>query len=66
MLDNRYSRAAREIAAQFETETSVVVDVSTPEKDSLIFRAMMYLRHYFGKYSITYNTDDTAIIRKQG
>ena len=65
MLDNHYSRAAREIAAKFETETSVVVDVSTPEKDSLIFRVMMYLTHYFGKYYITYNTDNTAIIRKQ-
>ena len=66
MLDNRYSRAARAIAAKFETETAVTVDVSTSEKDSHIFRTMMYLTHYFGKYWIEYLKDGTAIIRKQG
>lgn len=66
MLDNRYSRAARAIAAKLETEDKTIVDVSTPVSDSLIFRTMMYLNHYFGRYSIMYLDDGTAIIRKQG
>ena len=66
MLDNRYSRAAREIARQFETETAIFVDVSTTEADSYIFRVMMYLTHYFGKYWIEYPGNGTAIVRKQG
>ena len=66
MLDNRYSRAAHGIAFELKTEISVTVDVSTPEKDSYIFRTMMYLNRYFGKYWITYIGNGTAIIRKQG
>lgn len=66
MLNNRHSRAASVIAAVLETETSVIVDVSTAEKDSHIFRVMMYLNHYFGKYWIEYPGSDIAIIRKQG
>lgn len=66
MLDNRYSRAAHFIALELKTEISVTVDVSTPEQDSHIFRVMMYLNHYFGKYWITYIGNGTAIIRKQG
>ncbi len=65
MLNNRHSRAARAIAAKLENETSVIVDVSTTEKDSYIFRVMMYLNHYFGKYWIKYSNDGTAIIQKQ-
>lgn len=65
MLNNRYSRAAAAIATEFETKNSVIVDVSTPEADSHIFRVMMYLCHYFGKYWIEYLNNDTAIIRKQ-
>ena len=66
MLNNRHSRAARAIAAKLENENSVIVDVSTPELDSHIFRVMMYLNHYFGKYWILCPGDGTAIIRKQG
>ena len=66
MLDNRHSRTAHFIAFELKTETSVIVDVSTPEQDSHIFRVMMYLNHYFGKYWIEYPGGDTAIIRKQG
>lgn len=66
MLNNRHSRAATAIAAELETKTSVTVDVSTTENDSHIFRVMMYLNHYFGKYWIEYSGDNTAIIRKQG
>ena len=66
MLNNRHSRTASIIAAAFENETSIIVDVSTNEKDSHIFRVMMYLNHYFGKYWIEYLKDGTAIIRKQG
>lgn len=66
MLDNRYSRAAHNIAFELKTEISITVDVSTPEKDSHIFRTMMYLNHYFGKYWIAYIGNGTAIIRKQG
>lgn len=66
MLNNRHSRTARAVAAALETEMSVIVDVSTNEKDSHIFRVMMYLCHYFGKYWIEYPGDGTAIIRKQG
>lgn len=66
MLDNRYSRAAKFISVELETENCVVVDVSTPEQDSHIFRVMMYLNHYFGKYWIECPGDGTGIIRKQG
>jgi len=66
MLDNRHSRAARAIAAELETKPCVVVDVSTPVTDAHIFRVMMYLNHYFGKYWIEYVDCGTAIIRKQG
>ena len=66
MLDNRYTRTARTIAAKLETENKTIVDVSTPVSDSLIFHTMMYLNHYFGRYSIMYLNDGTAIIRKQG
>ena len=65
MLDNRYSRAAHFIAFELETETSVTVDVSTPAQDSHIFRVMMYLNHYFGRYWIQYTGNGYAIIRKQ-
>lgn len=65
MLNNRHSRAARAIAAKFENENSIIVDVSTNEQDSHIFRVMMYLNHYFGKYWIEYLNNGTAIIRKQ-
>ena len=65
MLNNRHSRAAAAIATEFETKNSVIVDVSTPEADSHIFRVMIYLCHYFGKYWIEYPGDGTAIIRKQ-
>jgi len=65
MLNNRHSRAAAAIATEFETKDSVTVDVSTPEADSHIFRVMMYLCHYFGKYWIEYLSNGTAIIRKQ-
>ena len=66
MLDNRYSRAAHSIAAELETETCVVVDVSTTEKDSHIFRVMLYLNRYFGKYWIEYPGSGFAFIRKRG
>lgn len=66
MMNNQHSRAARALAAQFENETAVVVDVSTPDKDSHIFKVMLYLCRYFGKYSIEYPGNGTAIIRKQG
>ena len=66
MLDNRYSRAARNIFNELETERSVTVDVSTHEKDSFIFRVMLYLTHYFGKYWIEYYKNGLATIRKQG
>ena len=66
MLNNRYSRAANTIAAELETKTMISVDVSTTEKDSHIFRVMLYLNHYFGKYWIEYPGNGTAIIRKQG
>lgn len=66
MLDNRYSRAARALAAKLETESSIRINVSTPAADSYIFRVMQYLCHYFGKYWIQYNNDGFAIIRKQG
>jgi hypothetical protein len=65
MLNNRHSRTAAAIAAKFENETSVIVDVSTLEADSHIFRVMAYLCRYFGKYWIEYPGDGTAIIRKQ-
>lgn len=66
MMNNRYSQAARAIATKFKTETAIVVDVSTPVKDSYIFHVMMYLNRYFGKYWIKYFDDGTAIIQKQG
>jgi hypothetical protein len=66
MLNNRHSRAAQAIATELETKKCVVVDVSTPVQDSHIFRAMMYLNHYFGKYWIEYIDDGMAVIRKQG
>lgn len=66
MLNNRHSRAAAMIAAELENETAIIVDVSTNDKDSHIFRVMAYLCHYFGKYWIEYPGDGTAIIRKQG
>lgn len=66
MLNNRHSRTARAIATALETEMSVIVDVSTNEQDSHIFRVMMYLNHYFGKYWIECPGDGTGIIRKQG
>jgi len=66
MLNNRHSRTAALIAAELENETAIIVDVSTDEKDSHIFRVMLYLCHYFGKYWIEYPGDGTAIIRKQG
>lgn len=66
MMNNRDSRTARALAAKFENEKAITVDVSTREKDSHIFRAMLYLNHYFGKYSIEYPGNGTAIIRKQG
>jgi hypothetical protein len=66
MLNNRYSRAAHSIAAELNSEPMVVVDVSTQEQDNHIFRVMMYLCHYFGKYWIEYQNNGTAIIRKQG
>lgn len=66
MLNNRHSRAAATIAAKLENDSSVTVDVSTNEQDSHIFRAMLYLNHYFGKYWIEYSDNGTAIIRKQG
>lgn len=65
MLNNRHSRTASIIAAELENEISVTVDVSTDAQDSHIFRVMMYLNHYFGKYWIMYVGNGTAIIRKQ-
>ena len=65
MLNNRHSRAAAAIATELETKNSVIVDVSTLEADSHIFRVMMYLCRYFGKYWIEYPGNGTAIIRKQ-
>jgi hypothetical protein len=65
MLNNRHSRAAAAIATELETKNSVVVNVSTPEADSHIFRVMAYLNHYYGKYWIKYSEDGTGIIMKQ-
>lgn len=65
MLNNRHSRAAAAIATEFETKNAVIVDVSTSEADSHIFRVIAYLCHYFGKYWIEYPGDGTAIIHKQ-
>ena len=66
MLDNHYSRAAHLIADKLEIESSVTVDVSTTEQDSHIFRVMLYLNRYFGKYWIKYLNNGMAIIQKQG
>lgn len=66
MLNNRYSRTAESIAAVLKNNSSVIVDVSTEEKDICIFRVMVYLNHYFGKYWIEYPGNGTAIIRQQG
>lgn len=65
MLDNSYSRAARNIFHELEIEKSVTVDVSTNEKDSFIFWVMIYLTRYFGKYWIEYYKNGLATIRKQ-
>ena len=65
MLNNHHSRTAAIIAAELENETAIIVDVSTFEQDSHIFRVMAYLCHYFGRYWIEYLNDGTAIIRKQ-
>lgn len=66
MLNNRHARTAQIIAASLENNSSVIVDVSTPESDAHIFRVMMYLNHYFGKYWIECKNDGIATIRKQG
>jgi hypothetical protein len=65
MLENRQVRTARAIAAALETAPSVIVDVSTPEKDTQIFRVMMYLIR-LDNYYIEDVGDGTAIIRKWG
>jgi len=66
MLNNRYSRAASSIATALETDTYFVADVSTQENDAFIFRVMLYLNRYFGKYSIQYMNNGDALIQKQG
>ena len=65
MLNNRYSRGARFIAAKLETEGEVRINVSTPAADSYFFRVALYLEHYFKITDIVYTTNGMAIVQKR-
>lgn len=64
--ESRIARTARFIASRLENENEVYLTVRTDYADSRIFRIMMYMTHFIGKYWIEYPGNSTAIIRKQG
>lgn len=63
--ESRIARTARFIAARFENENEVILSIPSDYADSRIFRIMIYMNRYCGKYWIEYKNKTTAIIRKQ-
>ena len=63
--EGRIARTARFLAARFENETEIHLTIPSDYADSRIFRIMLYMNRYCGKYYIAYQ-GKSAIIRKQG
>lgn len=63
--ESRIASAAQFIATRLESESEVRLSIPTDYADSRIFRIMIYMNRYCGKYWIEYIGHYTAIIRKQ-
>ena len=63
--EGRIARTAKFIAHRLEYESEVRLSIPTEYADSRIFRILLYMTRYCGKYWIMYPGNKTVIIRKQ-